>query len=532
MKFDCPGRETHMKHVIHIKMFLFLITTGLFFLGCNTHPFTELKRVSHIEQTDAYNQEDMRPRKVDILFVVDNSGSMEQEQRNLATNFSNFINNIRQTAADFRIAIVTTDASWHTCMHSNQNAVQCINLLRNQGLKQPYDFEIDGPFGSGRFEAYHTFSHSNPKCLTPTTPDLERVFAENIQVGIDGSGFEKGLMTMKTALELANTPGSGNDCNGEPFLRHDAILAVVVVSDEEDCSHNPDLCTNEYILCQLSNTECVRYIDRLHPVDDYVNFLKGLKSYGDGGYLEGMILFAAITGPDTPLPVNPQNPDKPCDIGPQPRNPCPSNSECIGGRCFPQPNNRPYSPQTYTCEDANTGKSEPGTRYIDMVKAFGPYGIYDSICSAPLGDGGMATGGWGKTLGRIGEGIAALVCKFPIKTWKKTPNRKDNDLHVSINGIPTTDFFYNCPEAGGDYAKGSISFLPSACPGPGTKIDISYPTYLDPNAAPEALRICDGGLCYPENKTPKTAPILCTPCNDGGMCCPNGGTCGSCGYCE
>jgi hypothetical protein len=46
--------------------------------------------------------------KIDILFVVDNSGSMAQEQANLATNFPQFISVIEASGLDYRVAITTT----------------------------------------------------------------------------------------------------------------------------------------------------------------------------------------------------------------------------------------------------------------------------------------------------------------------------------------------------------------------------------------------------------------------------------------
>ena len=46
---------------------------------------------------------------VDMLFVIDNSGSMQQEQKALADNFSTFIDNFLEKNIDFKIGIITTD---------------------------------------------------------------------------------------------------------------------------------------------------------------------------------------------------------------------------------------------------------------------------------------------------------------------------------------------------------------------------------------------------------------------------------------
>lgn len=127
---------------------------------------------------------------VDVLFVVDNSGSMQQEQTKLAANFQSFIQYFQNLGLDFQLAVVTTDV---------------------------YD-----PSQSGRFVG-------NPKILKSTTADLAAAFQSNVNVGTDGSGVERGLEAARLALSepLASGENAG-------FLRPDSILAIVVVSDEED----------------------------------------------------------------------------------------------------------------------------------------------------------------------------------------------------------------------------------------------------------------------------------------------------------
>src|SRR5688572_31882168 len=52
------------------------------------------------------------PTPADILFVVDNSGSMADDQRRLAASFDAFINQLSSVPnANYRIAVVTTDLS-------------------------------------------------------------------------------------------------------------------------------------------------------------------------------------------------------------------------------------------------------------------------------------------------------------------------------------------------------------------------------------------------------------------------------------
>ncbi|MBI5528288.1 MAG: VWA domain-containing protein, partial [Deltaproteobacteria bacterium] len=51
--------------------------------------------------------------KADIIFLVDNSGSMAQEQENLAANFADFIKEVLKGQNDFHIGLVTTDVNFN-----------------------------------------------------------------------------------------------------------------------------------------------------------------------------------------------------------------------------------------------------------------------------------------------------------------------------------------------------------------------------------------------------------------------------------
>ena len=47
--------------------------------------------------------------KIDVLWVVDNSPSMVEEQDNLAQNFNQFLGFLTRAQTDFHIAVTTTD---------------------------------------------------------------------------------------------------------------------------------------------------------------------------------------------------------------------------------------------------------------------------------------------------------------------------------------------------------------------------------------------------------------------------------------
>jgi len=121
----------------------------------------------------------------DLLFVVDDSASMSEEQAQLADAFGALVEAVEETGADFRIGIVTTDVSGETA-------------------------------GAMRGDL-----------LTPDTDDLEGAFLEQALAGTDGDKDEQGLEAARLAVELA-----------EGFPRDDAGFHVAFFSDEDD--HSPD----------------------------------------------------------------------------------------------------------------------------------------------------------------------------------------------------------------------------------------------------------------------------------------------------
>ena len=123
---------------------------------------------------------------VDVLFVVDNSASMAEEQTALAEHFAEFVAYADGLAIDYQIGVTTTDV----------------------------------PNDAGTLQG-----------TTPLIePGLTQAFLTNVQVGTSGSDSEKGLEASLLALE-----GTTPDTFG-PYRRPDANLAVIYVSDDDDHS--------------------------------------------------------------------------------------------------------------------------------------------------------------------------------------------------------------------------------------------------------------------------------------------------------
>lgn len=165
--------------------------------------------------------------EVDVLFVVDNSGSFTEEQDALAKNFDRFIQSANARGVDYHLAITTTGlypykGSWSDC---------------------------PGGVNGGEAGRFFPVDNSQPRILTPTTPNVRDVFAQNVKVGIC-HWWEEGLEASRLALsppliDNADAPNhpERNDGNAG-FLRPDAKLYVIWISDEEDSGSVP---TDEYV---------------------------------------------------------------------------------------------------------------------------------------------------------------------------------------------------------------------------------------------------------------------------------------------
>jgi len=131
-------------------------------------------------QIDVFEHEQVN--KADILFVVDNSCSMSQEQVDLSDNAEEFVDKLIGNGTDFQISVITTDSS----------------------------------------DPVSTF-------ITEDTVEAGKALADAVKVGTDGYAFEMGQEMAKNSLELGGPLGKG-------FVRDDATLSIVVVSDEDDYS--------------------------------------------------------------------------------------------------------------------------------------------------------------------------------------------------------------------------------------------------------------------------------------------------------
>jgi len=176
---------------------------------------------------------------VDILFVVDNSASMSEEQAALAAGFQSFISQIEATTIDFQIGIITT----------------------SQDTDDPNRGHLIG---------------DRPLFLTREV-DYLTLFDQRVQIGTNGSDKEKGLDAAQNAISLnmLTTWNLG-------FVRPGANLLIIIVSDEDDCSDDGRLDGQDA-------KSCYQQRDQLVPVQTEVDRILSRKSQGELVQISGIL---------------------------------------------------------------------------------------------------------------------------------------------------------------------------------------------------------------------------------------------------
>jgi hypothetical protein len=347
------------------------------------------------------------PPAVDVLFVVDNSGGMIAEQRQLGESMQEFLPSLESAfEEDYHIAVVTTGVASESCpLCDGSHTSSCLNQTGEDGRFQDRLGKNQGTDGSPAYTFEHdqtcrVVSSLNSYCLYDQVEQKGTLL-----VGYNGCGTERGLAAVRKALgDLAGGYNSG-------FLRKDAALAVVVVSTEEDCGEAGDVCE----LTQDGGDVCyyaakgvgpegeTRHPDdpeqrtyQLTPLGEYRDFLKSLKSGKSG-----LVKFAAIVGVkhvndlDTTTIEYEWN-----EIRWEVVEACVT-SGCVGDFCL----------------------AWPGTRYIQMAQLFGigENGFVDTICQTDFTD----------TMKRLGK-FLSCPGRFLLSRTIADPR----EINLALNGEP------------------------------------------------------------------------------------------------
>jgi hypothetical protein len=336
-------------------------------------------------------------KDVDILFVVDNSGSMKEEQENLRQNFPKLVEALRSSTLgaekglagavcttgnttgcaipNVHIGVISSDLGagqfgTGSCATSQGDQGRLKNAPQVPGCTAPNDAYISYIDGATNVNDGNASG----------VESVKQALACIAELGTDGCGYEHHLEAAYWALD-------SNADRNPGFIRDSALLAIVIIADEDDCSarlqnlfdqNNPNLGPLNF-RCFEYGTDCDgKSIDRqyrgpldncvpksdeegyLYPINRYADYFKGLKE-------EGRVLFTAIIGPNSPVVVT-QDSD---------------------GAALQA-----------SCTSAEFGLADPGIRIKSLVDSFENEGSFTNICEGDFGPAMKALGE--QIVGRLG----------------------------------------------------------------------------------------------------------------------------------
>ena len=161
--------------------------------------------------------------KIDFLFVVDNSQSMEDDQDNLVANFPAFIDGIESSleeVEDFHVGVISSDG-----YAFNAPGCNVLGGLITQTGGEASSNAVCGPYADG-----HNYMTK--------ADNLEQAFGCAAKIGVAGWPIEQPMAALEAAVR-GDVAGPG-ECN-EGFLRPDALLVMVLITDEWDGPGDPEL---------------------------------------------------------------------------------------------------------------------------------------------------------------------------------------------------------------------------------------------------------------------------------------------------
>jgi hypothetical protein len=363
--------------------------------------------------------------KVDLLFVIDNSGSMTDEQQALSAQFPRLLTALTTgdadgdgvpdfpPARDIHFGVVSTDmGSPGVTVDAGASRLDgSCSGLGDDGLWQHEPSALVAHCNETypAFLAYHADFSDRDR----TAMDMACLAT----IGTAGCGFEQPLEAALKALWPAHdvdpttglrritflgdtdggiTLGHGDGKN-QAFLRNDvsqgiSVVSVVVVTNEDDCSSvDPSIFMPAELLhadhplaSQPLQLRCHENAERLYPITRYVHGLRALRPGR-----ENLVLFTVIAGVPPGL------------VSPAERS-LVDFDDPASGRYFydrilddwrmqaevvmvqSEDDGESYPALRPSCS-TESRRAYPPRRLVETARAFGPNGLALSICDSDLG---------------------------------------------------------------------------------------------------------------------------------------------------
>jgi hypothetical protein len=200
---------------------------GLLFAlwACTSHP---LQAPDPRPEEETHQSYEVNPvRDIDILFLIDDSPSMEDKQVNLRKNFPAFMTELQKIPGglpNVHIAVVTSDlGAGPTTLNAQCYVGGKRGIFRTNPL-----CKLNNPMTERFIVSADAGMKNNFQGR------IEDVFSCLAAAGATGCGFEHQLQAIRLALYENLT------AENKGFLRTEAYLGIILLTDEDDCSAPPD----------------------------------------------------------------------------------------------------------------------------------------------------------------------------------------------------------------------------------------------------------------------------------------------------
>jgi hypothetical protein len=358
--------------------------------------------------------------KVDLLFVVDNSDSMKEEQDSLKKEFPTLIKTLTSgqradgttfpAVKSLHLGVVSTDMGVvgipgiNGCEPNGGDDGILQHAGGSPGCKASYPSFLTFELGTSTsdevakdFECIATLGTGGCGYEQPLEAGLKALWPKNYVDG-DGNAYAKNPISF-LATSTDRTFGHGDvsmtQGGNAGFLRNDTVagqslIAVVLVTDEEDCS---SISTAHFTTDRTKpesqeppNLRCFNHKENLFKVQRYIDGFKALRPAKDN-----LVVFAAIAGVPTDLVDaaqrarfnNLEDADSRESYYEAILND-PRMQETPNGNT--NPNLAKLNPScSGETAAGNPAPAYPPVRIVEVARAFGPNGVVQSICQKDFG---------------------------------------------------------------------------------------------------------------------------------------------------
>lgn len=389
-----------------------LIGTLTLAASCQSYPFAfqSNQRVA----TRRYEVEVQTEGRTDVLFVIDNSGSMAEEQEKLKDNIGVFIDVLTRSVNDYQVGILSTDIF----RRPSPQCDPCCDLdLDDDGIPDWSTCDAGRLVAAdGRRRLFRRPEGETREETEALTEQLIQDFNDTVtSLGTTGNATEAAFEAVRLALDPEGDVGTRALNFG--FLRPDADLTLIFLTDEDDCSAPMEW----YEEPGRDDSDC--YVDDgLSSVSEFIDFLVERK--GALRRVRAAAIVGAAPNPDSDTGLS-ANGCVTADDGA-----ASSACGCWSARFLPDRrpgevgefycnllSSDPYNQtaQRQPLNDANQGGciALPGSRYVNFISELGsrreaqglqPGVDLDSICRAD----------YAETLERIALSVVLSNC-FRLK---------------------------------------------------------------------------------------------------------------------